>query len=94
LDEHNRQFHPEDDIPTSLKCEVLDEHHDDDDAGAKSCWRFHWKSLIGKQNRREEKYVIVDAHLREDRTLVCYAWMVCPDEKEEGEFRCKQKVKN
>jgi hypothetical protein len=34
----------------------------------------------------------VDAHLFEDRTLV-YAWMAFPGEKEEGEFRCKQKIK-
>jgi hypothetical protein len=45
LDEHNRQSHPGDDIPASLKCEVLDEHHDD--VGAKS-WQFCWKSSIGK----------------------------------------------
>ena len=34
----------------------------------------------------------MDAHLFEDRTLV-HNWMACPGEKEEGEFRCKQEVK-
>jgi hypothetical protein len=55
LGEHNRQSHPADDIPTSLNCVVSGEHHDDDDDLGAKRWRLHWKSSIGKQNKREEK---------------------------------------
>jgi hypothetical protein len=58
----SQSSHPADDIPTSLNSVALGEHHDDDDdddVGAKS-WRLHWKSSIGKQNKRGE----TDASLR------------------------------
>jgi hypothetical protein len=66
-----------------INCVVLGEHRDDDDdddVGAKS-WRLHWKSSIGKHNRRDARLHDVDAHLLEDRTLV-YAWMVCRKKRE------------
>ena len=91
MDEHNRQSHLEDGIPTNLKCEVLDEHQDDgddDDVAARS-WRFHWRVSM-KQNKLEEKqihgYVIADEHSFEDKTLV-YVWMACQSEKVEERFR-------
>ena len=44
---------------------------------------------IDEGGKEKQGYVIVHAHLLEDRRLV-YVWMVCPGEKEEGEFRRKQ----